>query len=138
MYGKKEVSHAKKVYVVEIILGFILICFSICSILTRLGINVYFPSWVYSSGMMQLILLFIGILFIVHGVRHLHHNDGKINIGLGIVLMLFGMLPLFNTLGMFTFLPIIIVLKASPIVLSVLLLFSGLYLVVDRFFLMFS
>jgi threonine/homoserine/homoserine lactone efflux protein len=137
-YGKKEASDKKKVYITEILLGFILVCFSVCAVLARLGVNTYFPNWVYSSGMMQLILLLVGILFISHGTRHWHHTDGKVNIGLGVVLMMFGMLPLFNNLGLLTFLPIIIVLKASPVVLAILLLFSGIYLVVDRFILLFS
>lgn len=129
---RREGVHRKSKIAGELILGILLTIFSIFTLLSYFGIIVLFPNWVYSAGILEIVLMIVGIFFMNKGLKERHDTEGKIDVGVGAVMFLFGMLPLFNTIGLLKFLPVIIRLKVGVAVLGIILLFAGLYLIVDR------
>ena len=121
----------KSDFILQIFFGVLLLGFSGCAVLAQFG-REYLPSMFFSSSFIEFLLILLGVIFVIDAVKHRHLPEKTIRLFVGMVVLLFGALPLFHVLGMLKFLPVIIFLNVSPLVLSLLLFVSALYFVVDR------
>ena len=132
----KEGAKRKSFFLLHIIFGIFLMIFSVLVVLSKL--EFVESSIFFSSSFIELLLIILGVVVIVDAIKHRHLSERTVGLIIGIVILLFGTLPLFHTMGMLKFLPVILFLNVNSIVLAILLFVSAFYFIVDKFMLWFS
>jgi len=136
MYNKlKEGVKRKSFFLLHIIFGIFLMIFSVFVLLAQFNLVEY--SIFFSASFVEFLLIVLGVVLIVDAFKNKHLPERTLGLIIGIIIILFGTLPLFHAMGMLKFLPVIIFLNVNPIVLAILLFISALYLIVDRILLLF-
>jgi len=126
----------KSSFLLQLVFGVCVLMFSLFLFVSLFGWT-NMPSVFASKSFVELLLVLLGVIFIIEAVKNRHLPEKTARLIVGLIVLMFGALPLFHTLGMLRFLPVIIFLDVSPIVLCVLLFFSALYFVIDRILVLF-
>ena len=136
MFQKLEEGVKRKsFFILQILFGVFMLIFSVFVLLSQFNLVEY--SIFFSRSFVELLLIVFGVVLIVDSFKNRHLPERTLGLIIGIIILLFGTLPLFHSLGMLRFLPVILFLDVNIIVLAGLLLVSSVYLIVDRTLLLF-
>lgn len=137
MFGEKTVKE-KSSFLFHIFFGILFMALAVLSLLAHAGREYILSVSVFSAGFLEVLLMLIGIFFIREAVRNKGSAQRTVHFFVGLFLFFFAIFPIFQTIGLLRYLPVHIDLAVSPVLLSVLLFFSGVFFLVDRFFLLVS
>jgi len=132
------VIRKKSFFVFHIFLGFVILALGILGFLAQFELEFFIPSAVFSATFLEIFILLVGIFFIREAVQNKKTQERFVHFIIGFSLFFFSLFPLFVSLGILKFLPYYIDLDVSPFVLSLLLFCSGIYMILDRIFLLVS
>ena len=136
--GGEEVQKRKSFFLVHIFLAGIFVFLGIFAILASFGKTYFLPLGMFTTTFLEVLLLVIGLFFIREAVQNKGSGQRFVHLVVGLFLFFFALLPLFVSLGLLWFLPFYVELEVGPLILSLLLLFAGVYMAFDRFLLLSS
>ena len=128
----------KSSFLFHIFFGVLFTLIAVFALLAQAGKEYYFPVSMFSATFLELMLLLLGIFYIYEGVRYKESGYRSVHIFVGLALLALSVFPIFQSVGIFKLLPVYIDFSVSILLLSVLLFFSGLFFLLDRFFLLVS
>ena len=116
----------------HLILGGLLFLYSIAAFFSVLRGGEFSYSYLFFPAFVEMLLLALGVLMIKGSVT-IKGDHKLVDFVIGIFLFFFGILPIATALGLSYVLPFTLDLEPSMIVLVVVLFFSSLYFLVDRY-----
>jgi len=122
--------------VFHFVIGIVFLLFSVVSLLAGMSGGDLVPYSLFSVYVLEIAVILFGLFFLRQAFYDWEEN--LLSFVLGIFLVLFGLLPLLNEYGLLNFLPVIFDLEANPFALAGILFLSSVFLIVDRYFRMFS
>ncbi|MDP3919167.1 MAG: hypothetical protein Q8Q35_04685 [Nanoarchaeota archaeon] len=115
-----------------IILGGIFIVYSLVAFFTFLRGRLEDSNFIFVIELVEMMLIVLGIVFIRANFK-LKSEYKWLNIFIGGILVLLGVVPILVSLKLLFFLPVNIALEPSYLLLVLVLFFASIYFVVDQY-----
>ena len=128
----------KSFFLVHILFGIVFLGLGILAFFAQMGMEYFIPANVFTAIFLEVMILLVGIFFIREAVRNKDSQERFVHLVVGLSLFFFAVIPLLVSLGIIKFLPYYIDLNISSYILSLLLLFAGAFMIIDRIFLVVS
>ena len=130
--GIKGLIKDKAALSVHLFLGLVFVVYSSMALIFQLTASLYTESAIFSYVLIELVLVALGIFLVWDTIKYKRPMRMP-NFGIGFFLIFFGIFPLLVDFRLLQFLPFTIEFTVNYILLAVILFFSSLYFVVDRF-----
>jgi hypothetical protein len=130
--GIKGLIKDKAALSVHLFLGLVFVVYSSMALIFQLTASLYMESVIFSYVLIELVLVALGIFLVWDTIKY-KRSMRMPNFSIGFFLIFFGLFPLLVDFQLLRFLPFTIEFTVNYILLAVILFFSSLYFVVDRF-----